>query len=57
MMDRFFNVLMWMIVGAIIVTVLVTGGGNSVKLASIFTQGYLRALSLITGQQTDLKLQ
>ena len=57
MMDRFFNVLMWMIVGAIIVTVLVTGGGNSVKLASIFTQGYLRALSLITGQRTDLKLQ
>lgn len=48
--SRPFDVLMWFIVGAILVTILVTGGGNSVKLATILTDGFTKSLKTITGQ-------
>lgn len=51
--DRFFNVLMWMIVGAIAFIVLVRGGSNSVALADTGAKGFLGGLSIITGQKTS----
>lgn len=48
--DRFFNVLMWIIIGAIAYTILVPGGPYSLGLAKVGAAGFNGSLSIITGQ-------
>lgn len=50
--DRAFNVLMWIIIGAIAFTLFVPGGKNFVTIFQSAWGGFNGALSIITGQQT-----
>ena len=52
---RIFDVLTWTIVGAIIVTVLVTGGGTSVSLAKIFSGSWVNETQVLTGNSPTYK--
>ena len=51
--DRAFNVLMWIIIGAIAFTVLVPGGKNFLGIFQTAWQGFNGSLSIITGQKTS----
>ena len=48
--DRAFNVLMWIIIGAIAFTILVPGGPYSLGLFRTAWSGFNGSLSIITGQ-------
>lgn len=49
--DRFFNILMWIIIGAIAFTILVPGGKSSLGLFQTGWSGFNGSLSIITGQK------
>lgn len=50
--DRAFNVLMWIIIGAIVFVLFVPGGKNFLSVFSTAWAGFNGSLSIITGQST-----
>lgn len=50
--DRAFNVLMWIIIGAIVFVLFVPGGKNFLSVFQTAWGGFNGSLSIITGQST-----
>lgn len=49
-MQRFWDVLLYIIIGAMLFTALVKGGGTTTKLVSTLVGGFGQQIGLITGQ-------